>query len=111
MPACRYPVIDLPATGENITRLRLSRGLTVRDLQHFFGFDAPQAIYKWQRGQTLPSVDNLFALSALLGVPIDDILVGSGTDYQQHKTEQLAIACCSAVSSEDKRYQNFILFL
>ena len=87
MPACRYPVIDLPATGENITRLRLSRGLTVRDLQHFFGFDAPQAIYKWQRGQALPSVDNLFALSALLGVPIDDILVGSGTDYQQHKTE------------------------
>ena len=111
MPAYRYPVIDLPATGENITRLRLSRGLTVRDLQHFFGFDAPQAIYKCQRGQTLPSVDNLFALSALLGVPIDDILVGSDTVLHHHNKEQQAIACCSAVSSEDKRYQNFILFL
>lgn len=111
MPAYRYPVIDLPATGENITRLRLSRGLTVRDLQHFFGFDAPQAIYKWQRGQTLPSVDNLFALSALLGVPIDDILVGSDTELHHHNKEQQAIACCSSVSSEDKRYQNFILFL
>ena len=53
----RYPVIDLPATGENILRMRESRGLSVRDLQQFFGFDAPQAIYKWQRGQTLPSVD------------------------------------------------------
>ena len=95
MTCVRYPVIDLPATGENITRLRLARGLTVRDLQQFFGFDAPQAIYKWQRGQTLPSVDNLFALAALFRVSIDEILVpvaNSSPDYN----EQQAAACCSA---------------
>ena len=96
MTCVRYPVIDLAATGENITRLRLARGLTVRDLQQFFGFDAPQAIYKWQRGQTLPSVDNLFALSALLKVPIDDILVASLPTANQYKNEQQATACCSA---------------
>lgn len=28
-----FPVIDLAATGENITRLRKDRGMTVRDLQ------------------------------------------------------------------------------
>lgn len=95
MTCVRYPVIDLPATGENITRLRLARGLTVRDLQQFFGFDAPQAIYKWQRGQTLPSVDNLFALAALFRVSIDEILIpvaNSSPDYN----EQQAVACCSA---------------
>ena len=95
MTCVRYPVIDLPATGENITRLRLARGLTVRDLQQFFGFDAPQAIYKWQRGQTLPSVDNLFALAALFRVTIDEILIpvaNSSPDYN----EQQAAACCSA---------------
>ncbi len=95
MTCVRYPVIDLPATGENITRLRLARGLTVRDLQQFFGFDAPQAIYKWQRGQTLPSVDNLFALAALFRVSIDEILIpvaNSSPDYN----EQQAAACCSA---------------
>ena len=96
MTCVRYPVIDLPATGENITRLRLDRGLTVRDLQQFFGFDAPQAIYKWQRGQTLPSVDNLFALSALFQVPIDDILIASLPAAQQYNNEQQAAACCSA---------------
>ena len=85
-------MIDLPATGENILRLRESRGFTVRDLQQFFGFDAPQAIYKWQRGQTLPSVDNLFALSALFRVPIDDILIPRN-DFRK---EQQAPACCSA---------------
>ena len=40
-----FPVIDLTATGANIRRLRLERGLTVRDLQRYFGFEQPQAIY------------------------------------------------------------------
>ena len=71
------PVIDPVATGENIVRLRKERGMTVRDLQDWFGFEEPRAIYKWQHGETLPSVDNLYALSALLEVPIEDILVGS----------------------------------
>ena len=71
----RMPVIDLPATGLNITRLRVCAGLTVRDLQDVFGFGTPQAIYKWQRGDTLPTVDNLAVLAALFGVKIDDILV------------------------------------
>ena len=71
----RMPVIDLSATGLNIVRLRVHAGLTVRDLQDVFGFGTPQAIYKWQRGETLPTVDNLADLSALFGVKIDDILV------------------------------------
>lgn len=72
-----FPVIDPVATGENIVRLRKERGMTVRDLQDWFGFEEPRAIYKWQHGETLPSVDTLYALSALLEVPIEDILVGS----------------------------------
>ena len=52
----QFPVIDLPATGANIRRLRQTKGLSVRDLQQFFGFEEPQAIYKWQRGQSLPTV-------------------------------------------------------
>ncbi len=71
----RMPVIDLSATGLNIVRLRVHAGLTVRDLQDVFGFGTPQAIYKWQRGATLPTVDNLAVLSVLFGVKIDDILV------------------------------------
>ena len=33
-----YPVIDLVVTGNNIRRLRIERGLTVRELQSYFGF-------------------------------------------------------------------------
>ena len=72
-----FPVINMEATGANILKLRKERNLSVADLQEYFGFDAPQAIYKWQRGETLPSTDNLLALGYLLGVPLDDILVSN----------------------------------
>ena len=92
MHAKRFPVIDLIATGENITRLRQMRGLSVRDVQTYFGFEEPQAIYKWQRGKSLPTVDNLYALSDLLEVPMNDILVPK--TYQKESKQQ-AKACCS----------------
>ena len=91
----RYPVIDLIATGNNIKRLRLERGLTVRDLQSYFGFEEPQAIYKWQKGQSLPTVDNLYALGSLLDVSMDNILVPVSS--QLHiVSEQQAEPCCSS---------------
>lgn len=71
------PTIDMVKTGQNIIRLRKEKGLTVKDLQSAFGFETPQAIYKWQHGTALPSVDNLVILAALLEVPVDEILVVS----------------------------------
>ncbi len=67
--------IDVKATGLNIYRLRVSRGYSVGDIQRYFGFAAPQAIYKWENGQTLPSTDNLYDLSHLFGIPMEAILV------------------------------------
>ena len=70
-----YPMIDLLATGKRIKTLRIERGISVRELQNFLGFEQPQAIYKWQSGASLPSVDNLLALSELFQISINDILV------------------------------------
>ena len=70
-----FPTIDLVATGQNIVRLRKAAGLSVKDLQDVFGFVTPQAIYKWQRGQALPTLDNIIVLAAALGVTVDEILV------------------------------------
>ena len=69
------PVIDMIGTGQNIARLRKQAGLSVRDLQDVFGFATPQAIYKWQQGVALPTIDNLVVLAAVLQVRMDDILV------------------------------------
>ncbi len=69
------PVIDMVRTGQNIGRLRKQAGLSVKDLQDIFGFATPQAIYKWQQGVALPTIDNLVVLAAVLQVRMDDILV------------------------------------
>ncbi|MGI6787413.1 MAG: helix-turn-helix domain-containing protein [Acholeplasmataceae bacterium] len=70
-----YPVINLEKTGKNIKRLREAKSLTVKDLQEYFGFESPQAIYKWQWGESLPSVDNLLILAKIFECTIDEILV------------------------------------
>ena len=72
-----YPVIDAKATGARIKELRKVCHLKVEDVARFMGFESEQAIYKWQRGDSLPTVDNLYALSRLFGTTVDDILRGS----------------------------------
>ncbi len=69
------PVIDMVATGRNIANMRERAGLSVRDLQVTFGFATPQAIYKWQHGTAMPTLDNLVVLAAVFGVTMDDIIV------------------------------------
>ena len=69
------PTIDMIRTGQNIASLRRQAGLSVRDLQDIFGFATPQAIYKWQQGVALPTIDNLVVLAAVQQVRMDDILV------------------------------------
>lgn len=69
------PVIDMVRTGQNIGRLRRQAGLSVKELQDVFGFATPQAIYKWQQGVALPTLDNLVVLAAVLQVRMEDILV------------------------------------
>lgn len=72
------PAIDMAKTGQNIAVLRKRTGLSVKNLQDIFGFKTPQAIYKWQHGTALPTIDNLVVLAAVFGVKIDDILVVKG---------------------------------
>ena len=70
----RYPVLDLQATGERIKKLRVEKRMSVADICEYMGFENPQAVYKWQRGETLPTVDNLYALSYLFETPMENIL-------------------------------------
>lgn len=69
------PSVNMVKTGKNITALRKNAGMTVRDLQNILGFTTPQAIYKWQQGQSLPTIDNLVVLSAVFGVTLDEIVI------------------------------------
>ena len=77
------PTIDMDRTGKRITDLRKEAGMSVKDLQDVFGFATPNAIYKWQHGIAMPSLDNLVILAAIFDVAIDDIIVvGTNVDAQ-----------------------------
>ena len=69
------PTINMIATGANIRALIKGKGLKVADVQTVFGFNTPQAIFKWLRGDALPSIDNLVILAHILDVTIDTILI------------------------------------
>lgn len=74
------PAINMIRTGQNIADLRQRAGMSVRDLQAVFGFATPQAIYKWQHGAAMPTIDNLVVLAALFQVRIDDIIIMDGIE-------------------------------
>ncbi len=71
----QIPLVDTVATGRNIDRLRIAAGMSVKDMQKEFGFATPQAIYKWLHGTSMPTIDNLVILAAMLGVTLDEIVV------------------------------------
>ena len=72
---CILPIIDTVGTGIRIMNLRKQSGLSVKELQNILGFATPNAIYKWQNGAAMPTLDNLIVLAAVFKVPIDDIIV------------------------------------
>ena len=69
------PTINMAATGRNINTMRVRAGMTVHDLQLIMGFNTPQAIYTWMRGDALPTLDNMVILATAFGVGLDDIVV------------------------------------
>ena len=71
----QYPVLDLAATGTKIKTLLELRGISPSELSEKLGLACVQTVYRWQRGETLPSPDNLVLLSSILHVPIDELLV------------------------------------
>ena len=69
------PTIDAIATGANIRALIKNKGLKVADVQIRCGFNTPQAIFKWMRGDAMPTIDNMVILAHLLDVTIDKIII------------------------------------
>ena len=74
-----YVGIDTRATGARIKKLREENNYTVEMLCSIF-FISPQAIYKWQKGDAMPTLDNIFVLSDLFHVKVEDIVVRKNHD-------------------------------
>lgn len=72
-----YPTIDMKATGVRIRQIMNQRKLTVKDVKKYLNLSSVQSIYHWLNGQSMPTVDNLYALSELFQLPVDAMIVGN----------------------------------
>ena len=73
-----YQPIDQEKTGMKLRVMLQKAGYDVKYIQEYLHLSCPQSIYRWFKGRILPSVDHLCALSRLLGVHMEDLLVLKG---------------------------------
>lgn len=71
----QFPQIDKEKTGINLRMICKQNNITVKDLQDNLLITSNQAIYDWFNGKTLPSIDNLLALSDYLNIDINHLLI------------------------------------
>ena len=69
--------IDKVKTGQQIRLLMEKRGVTVRDVKNALSLACVQSVYHWLDGQSMPTLDNLYALSDLLEVTLDMLVFGN----------------------------------
>ena len=70
--------IDQIKTGKKLKNLLELYGFDVRYLQGYLHLSCPQSIYRWYKGQALPSVEHFYALSKLLDVHMEELFVCQG---------------------------------
>ncbi len=102
-----FPIIDKVATGKNIKRLMEKKNLSVKDVQEYLCLGSVQSIYHWLNGQSMPTIDNLYALSRLFQVPIDAIVRGNREPFPvEFYVEMLGPTEKRAVLYMQKLYRN-----
>ena len=72
-----YPTIDKHETAKRLKKLMDDNGYSVKDIKEYLNLTCVQSVYHWLEGKSMPSVDNLYALSVLFNVALDDMICGN----------------------------------
>ena len=67
--------IDTVQTGKRLHEIIKENKCKVSELQELLNLSCPQPIYRWTKGQVLPSIDNLYMLSRIFEMHMEDMLV------------------------------------
>ncbi len=87
---CMVPIINMRETGINLRLLMDKKGISVKDVKDYLGLTSIQSVYNWLNGLNMPTVDNLYALSQVLDVSIDEIVRGNKTIKPNHTASSIA---------------------
>ncbi len=75
-------VLDVTLTGKKMHEVIHKSGYSIKELQGMLGLSCPQPIYRWMQGKILPSVENLYKMHRIFGVHMEDMLAGSGGEWE-----------------------------
>ena len=88
------PVINKRETGINLRKIMDKRGITVKEVQQYLGLGSVQSVYHWLNGISMPTVDNLYALSALFKLPVDAMLCGNRAEIEGNVVPEVRESYC-----------------
>ena len=71
------PVINKKETGLKLRKIMDEKGFSVKDIQRYLGLGSVQSVYHWLNGISMATVDNLYALSKLFQMPMDEMICGN----------------------------------
>ena len=94
--------IDKVKTGQQIRLLMEKHGVTVKDVKNALSLGCVQSVYHWLDGQSLPTLDNLYALSDLLKVPMDMMVCGN----RRYNPAKISLAGAERLSQYSKLFQS-----
>ena len=80
-----YPSIDCIRTGKTLFSALFAMNISPKDAAEYLGFSEYRTIYKWKKGRSLPKLENLFAFSRLVGMPMDMLIIGKDEDWKYEK--------------------------
>ena len=68
-------------------------GYQVTDIQRIIGLASPQSVYKWERGDNLPSIDSAVILAWIFDIPVEDLFVLNDSDEDLDEEDKKVTAC------------------
>ncbi len=99
-----FQPIDQVKTGIKLKKMLKAAGYDVRDIQEYLHLSCPQSIYRWFKGKILPSVEHLCALSKLLNVHMEDLLILQGQYMEDSIVKTMEIVRSGRLVSYVKRF-------
>jgi len=94
-----FSPFDLSSIGERIRSMRKAMGITPRYIADELMLGSVQAVYKWERGEGLPAIENLYALSVLFNTTIEEILLGKKNNNEKEKADAPSPPCFKGIFS------------
>lgn len=68
-------ILDKEATSIKLRSLRIEANLTYEGLAALLQLSSPRVIYDWESAKKMPNVENLYNLSLIFSMKMEDLLV------------------------------------